>query len=327
LVRKYGGRAFITALGTGAFTDIPRDDCPQCKEARVGGKSRRNYTATLITLGNDHLLVNTPKGIAGMLGNKRVKPKYVILEHIHEDVVGGLHELRSLKPTVFATKEAWDYIRRHYRGLSGREGDFEKIYDFERRILPTNKSIKIGSFVIEGIPVRHASEGQPTALGYKINAGGTGVFHVSDVFSLPSDALKGIDVYIGDGATFSRDIGDQHASIKKQIEWAKEAEVPEILFTQIGHVGKTHEDLNKALKEVAPNAQALYDGAEVQLSPGNPGAHFSMEQAAKIVEGKIIVRAKPYQEYAKQAIYFLGDDHALGLYVEGYPEGPLSAIV
>lgn len=325
LVRKYGGRAFITALGTGAFTDIPRDDCPQCKEARAGGKSRRNYTSTLVTLGNDHLLINAPKGIANMLGSKKVKPKYVILEHIHEDVVGGLHELRALKPTVFATSEAWDYIRRHYRALSGKKDGFEKLYDFERRILPTEKSIKIGSFVIEGVPISHASKGQPTALGYKINAGGTMIFHVSDVFSIPGSALKNIDVYIGDGASLNRDIGDQHASIKKQIAWAKEAEIPKILFTQIGHVGKTHKDLNEALKEITPNAQALYDGAEIQLSPGNPGAHFTTDQAAKIAEGKIIVRAKPYQEYAKQAIYFLGDTRALGIYVEGYPEGPLSA--
>lgn len=329
MIREYGGRAFITALGTGAFTKIPRDTCPQCEEAREGGESRRNYTATLFTLGNEHLLINAPKGIAAMLGNRKLKPKYVILEHIHEDVIGGLHELRALKPIVFATKEVWDYIRRHYRAISKEKGTFEKIYGFERRVMPPGVTIKLNAFTLRPILVRHATEGQPSALGFKINVGGTTVFHVSDVFDIPDKqkVLKDVDIYIGDGASLSRDIGDQHASMEKQLKWTGDADVRKIYFTQIGHVGRTHKELNEELRDLSPNAQALHDGAELQLSPGNAGAHFTAAEAEALVKGQrtVIVRAKPYQEYSKQAIYLLGDDKVFALYVEGFPEGPLPA--
>ena len=329
MVREYGGRAFITALGTGAFTKIPRDTCPQCDEARKGGESRRNYTATLFTLGNEHLLINAPKGIASMLGSRKLAPKYVFLEHIHEDVIGGLHELRALKPIVFATKEVWDYLRRHYRDITKEKGDFEKLYGFERRVMPAGVTVKLNGFMVKPIPVQHASEGQPVALAFKVNVGGTTVFHASDVFDIPDkqEALKNVDVYIGDGASLGRDIGDQHASMEKQLKWMEVADVPKVFFTQVGHVGRTHKELNEELKDLAPNAEALHDGAEVQLSPGNAGAHFTAAEAEALVKGlrTVIVRAKPYQEYSKQAIYLLGDDRVFALYVEGFPEGPLEA--
>ena len=326
---KYGGRAFVTALGTGAFAGMPRDGCPQCEEWRRGGESRRNYTSTMFTVGNEHLLVNAPKGIATMLGQKKLKPRYVLIDHVHEDAIGGLHELRGIKPIVLTSKPIWDYFRRHYRALSGQKEDFDKLYDFERRVLPIDKTVKLGGFTVEPTMVAHTSEGQPSALAFKINVSGTTVFHVSDVFNIPhrEKNLKGVDVYIGDGAQLNRNIGDQHISMEEQIEWAKEADIPQIFFTQIGHIGKTHEELNNTLKEIAPNIQALHDGAELQLNPGNPGARFAPETAARIASGesKIIVRNKPYQEYAKQAIYLLGGDMVFGFYVEGFPEGPLSA--
>jgi len=92
-------------------------------------------------------------------------------------------------------------------------------------------------------------------------------------------------------------------------------------------VGKTHENLNEALYEIAPNAQALFDGAEISLGGSAPGARHSTPIAQDLLEGKrtIIVREKPYSEYAKQAIYLLGEDEVFGLYVEGYPEGPYDA--
>jgi len=329
VVRKYGGRAFITALGTGAFAGMPRDGCSQCEEWRRGGESRRNYTSTLFTVGNEHLLVNAPKGIATMLGARKLKPRYVLIDHVHEDAIGGLHELRGIKPVVLTSKPIWDYFRRHYGSLSGQKGDFDELYSFEKRVLPADKIVKLGSFTVEPIMVAHTSEGQPSALAFKINAGGTVVFHTTDVFNIPDQEknLKNVDVYIGDGAQLNRDIGDQHVSMEEQIGWAKDADIPQIFFTQIGHIGKTHEELNNTLKEISPNIQALHDGAELQLSPGNPGARFTSEMAARIASGecKMIVRNKPYQEYATQAIYLLGSNAVFGFYVEGFPEGPLPA--
>ena len=78
---------------------------------------------------------------------------------------------------------------------------------------------------------------------------------------------------------------------------------------------------------MAPNAQALIDGAEIGLGGAAPGARHPTPIAEDLLEGKriMMVRVKPYSEYAKQAIYLLSEDEVLGLYVEGYPEGPHDA--
>ncbi|GAF85882.1 unnamed protein product, partial [marine sediment metagenome] len=113
-VRKFGGRAFMTALGTGSSK-----------------QDKRNLSSTLLTIGTEHILINAPKGIAAMIGNIKLKPKYVLVEH--EDAADGLHELRALKPTVFAMDEVWKFIRKNYKVLSGEQGTFEDLYDFERK--------------------------------------------------------------------------------------------------------------------------------------------------------------------------------------------------
>ena len=333
-VRRFGGRANIVALGTGAFTDICAEgleESPQCKESQEGGKSKRNYSATLFNLGDEHLLVNAPKGISGMLSAlvNAVKPTYVLIEHIHEDVIGGLHELRSLNPTVFATKDTWDYIRKHYRALSGEKGRFEDIYPSKRKIIK-DQPFKAGPFTVNAVEVEHAKSGDPAALGFKINMADNTIWHSSDIFQIPNqkEVLKDVDIFIGDGASLSKGILQNHTSIAEQIKWAQEAEIPRIYFTQIGNVGKTHQELNDALHELAPNAEALYDGAEISLGGSAPGAKHPEAIAVDLLEGKrtMIVRAKPYSEYAKRAIFLLTESQVLGLYVEGYPEGPLDAV-
>ena len=332
-IRKFGGRASILAVGTGAFTDIPRDECPQCKEAVEGGKSRRNYTATVFMVGSENLLVNAPKGIAGMLGVNKVKPDYVLVEHIHEDVVGGLHELRAMNPSVFATEEVWKWLRAHYKAVSGEKGEFEEVYGFQRYIIKTGQGFSIGdSFEVRPIQVEHAKKGDPAALGFKITIGGKTIWHCSDVLDIPDkeEVLSDVDIYIGDGASLSKGIPGGanygHTSIEEQLKWAKEAEIEQIYFTQIGHIGKTHEDLEKTVSDITANANIMFDGMKVDITGNRAAAYFSDKVAREIMEGKrsILVRTKPYSEYARQVILLAGDKvHAL--YIEGFPEGPFPA--
>lgn len=327
LKEKAGGRATITALGTGAFTDIckeGREDSPQCQEYRKGGKSRRNYTATLFSIGNEHLLINAPRGIIDMVGSKQVKPKFVLIEHIHEDVIGGLHELRGLKPIVFATKEVWAYLRKHYRALSGQKGNFDDIYSFKRYILEPGKGFKAGPFEATGYTVEHAKPGDPDALGFRVKLGEKNVWHASDVLSIPNreQILKEVDIFIGDGASLRKGVRPGHTSMEEQIKWAQEADISKIFFTQIGHVGKTHDDLNEELHGMAPNTQALHDGAEISLGGGNPFATLSESLVAGLLadEVKVLIRSRPYSEYARQAILMGTEEKAHALYVEGFPE-------
>jgi hypothetical protein len=69
------------------------------------------------------------------------------------------------------------------------------------------------------------------------------MFYVPDVAELPHAAkvLRGIDVYIGDGATIKRSLVCRrgrtligHAPIAAQLDWCKRASVKEAVFTHCG---------------------------------------------------------------------------------------------
>jgi len=295
------GRVTITALGTGSFLELEGDDA-QIEEALAGGKSRRNMAATLLSVGNERLLVNTPKGILGMLATKYAVPRYVVVENMQ--TAADLHQLRSIKSTVFATAEQWAYLRANYKEITGENAKFEDLYSFERRTLPQNQKVQVGSYVIEAVDV-----------GFKIGVGGQTLLHASSAETLPDPTLlEGVDLYIGNGSDMIH-MGKQLAVVVK-------AGVQKTFFTKIGHVGLTHDDLNIELQQLAPNTEALFDGAEVALGGDSPVAHFSEEQAVGILEGEVevVLRDKPYTEYSKQTIMFGTPEKVMGLYVEGYPE-------
>lgn len=248
-----------------------------------------------------------------MVTARQVKPTFVLIERLHEAALGGLHELRGLNPVVFASKEAWAYLRRHYRTLSGQKGSFDDIYNFKRYVLEAEKGFRMGPFEAVGYTVSKA-------LGFKVKLGQKTIWHASDALAIPEHVLEGVDIFIGDGSSLKKGVDPEHASMEEQIKWAQEADIPKIFFTQIGP--EDHDKLNEELQGMAANSQALYDGAELSIGGGNPFAALSESLVAALLadEVKVIIRSKPYSEYAKQAILMGSKEKAYGLYVEGFPE-------
>jgi len=77
----------------------------------------------------------------------------------------------------------------------------------------------------------------------RVSANDCCFFYLPDVADLPkaADALRGIDVYIGDGATVRRSMvrrkGDEwvgHAPIVRQLDWCAKAHVRLAVFTRCG---------------------------------------------------------------------------------------------
>ena len=73
-----------------------------------------------------------------------------------------------------------------------------------RRILTIRRAEEIAGIRFEPFPVVHST--RAPAVGYRIQAGATPMFYVPDVVQIHarSKALRGIHLYIGDGATISR---------------------------------------------------------------------------------------------------------------------------
>jgi Beta-lactamase superfamily domain len=69
----------------------------------------------------------------------------------------------------------------------------------DRRTMPPRKVVVIGGIRFSAIPVQHSI--RAPAVGYRVSANDCCFFYLPDVAELPkaADALRGIDVYIGDG--------------------------------------------------------------------------------------------------------------------------------
>jgi phosphoribosyl 1,2-cyclic phosphodiesterase len=156
---------------------------------------------------------------------RTVAPTAIVLTHAHADHAWGLAKGASCP--VYATKATWVLLDRF------------PIRD--RREMPVQKSVMIGGVRFRACPVHHSI--RAPAVGYRISAEGSTLFYVPDVAGLPNAAktLRGIDVYIGDGATIKRSMVRRrgrtligHAPIVAQLGWCKRAGVKQAIFTHCG---------------------------------------------------------------------------------------------
>ena len=163
---------------------------------------------------------------ADRLGQIRtIAPTAIVLTHAHPDHAAGLAE--GAPCPVYATQETLDLLHRYPIG--------------DRRKILLRKAVTIGGLRFEAFPVQHSI--RAPAIGYRVSAKRSCFFYVPDVAALPSasEALRGVNVYIGDGATVRRSMVRKkngtlvgHAPITAQLRWCEEAGVRHAIFTHCG---------------------------------------------------------------------------------------------
>jgi hypothetical protein len=98
-----------------------------------------------------------------------------------------------------------------------------------------------------GVSVDHCIRQRRSVRGFRdrfrVSAGGACFFYVPDVAGIPdaAHALRGINVYIGDGATMKRSMVRRkrrtvigHAPISSQLDWCEKVDVRRAIFTHCG---------------------------------------------------------------------------------------------
>ncbi len=165
---------------------------------------------------------------------------------------------------VYATTETWRLLRAY------------PIAD--RRVITRRQAIDIGPIRCEPFAVEHSL--RAPAVGYRIGAAGRSFFYVPDVVAIPerSDALRGIDLYIGDGATITRPILRRrggtpigHAPVSTQLDWCRDEGVRSAIFTHCGSqiVGGDERVLGPLVRRLGRKrrveARIAYDGLTVEV--------------------------------------------------------------
>jgi phosphoribosyl 1,2-cyclic phosphodiesterase len=193
---------------------------------------------------------------------KSVAPTAVVLTHGHGDHAFGL--ARGASCPVYATEATWRLIDRF------------PIED--RRLVEPRMPVVIGGVSFEAFCVQHSL--RAPAVGYRIGRGRSTFFYVPDLAAIEEqhEALRGIALYVGDGATIVRSmvrVRDHaligHAPIAAQLGWCEQEGVRRASFTHCGSgivkgdARRVEARIEKLGEEHGIDASVAFDGLTLSL--------------------------------------------------------------
>ena len=193
---------------------------------------------------------------------ERLHPSAIVLTHAHPDHAWGLK--RGAPCPVYALEKTWQELQ-HYPIK-------------EHQLIKERTPAKICGITFEAFAVEHSI--LSPAVGYRVSAGGARIFYAPDLIFIHerSAALKGVQIYIGDGATVTRSfirrrgkalIG--HSPVRTQLTWCQKEGVPIAIITHCGSeiVGGDERQLlaklNAIVAERGVELRVAYDGMKVTL--------------------------------------------------------------
>jgi phosphoribosyl 1,2-cyclic phosphodiesterase len=227
-------------------------------EART--RRHRMHTSLLVSYHGARVMIDCGLDWLGKL--KRVDPNAIVLTHAHPDHAWALK--RGAPCPVYAPQKTWQELL-HYPIT-------------ERRLIKERTPTKICGITFEAFPVEHSI--LSPAVGYRVSSGRACIFYVPDLIFIHdrSAALKGVQIYIGDGATVTRSfirkrgkalIG--HSPARTQLTWCQKEGVRRAIITHCGSEIVTGDerkilaDLRAIGAERNVEVRIAYDGMKLTL--------------------------------------------------------------
>jgi phosphoribosyl 1,2-cyclic phosphodiesterase len=232
-------------------------------EIQQRSRRHRRHSALLVAHGRQQIMIDCGADWRGSIG--RIAPAAIVLTHAHPDHAFGLADGAACP--VYAPEQTWQTL---------------PAYPIRRKeVLPLRGALTIGGMQWEAFPVEHST--RAPAVGYRIGAGGATLFYVPDVVAIVdrAEALKGISLYVGDGATITRSMVRRsgsalvgHTSIRSQLVWCAKEGVGKAVFTHCGTeiVGGDERRIGPRVRQIARemgvDARIAHDGLRLRLEAG-----------------------------------------------------------
>lgn len=213
------------------------------------------HSTLLVEYYGERVMVDCGEDWRGKIDS--IGPDAIVLTHAHPDHAWGLKD--GAPCPVYATTETWSDI---------------DTYPIEEKIVVDPRTpFDVRDIGFEAFPVDHST--RAPAVGYRITAGRVAVFYVPDVVYISdrAEALDGIRLYVGDGATITRSMVRQvdealigHVPLRTQLTWCQKEGVREAIFT---HCGSAIVDADR--DEVARTVAELAEERDVEATIAEDG--------------------------------------------------------
>jgi len=229
-------------------------------EIHARTRRHRMHTALLVSHRAARVMIDCGNDWLGKF--ERLRPGAIVLTHAHPDHAWGLK--RGAPCPVFAPEQTWQTL--------------EASWLLDRRTLGLRKAEKICGITFEAFAVEHSL--LAPAVGYRVSAGRASFFYAPDVVFIHdrADALKNVQLYIGDGATISRSFirrrGERligHAPVRTQLGWCAKERVSHAIITHCGSEIVTGDERQLAAQiramagQLGFHAEIARDGMEITI--------------------------------------------------------------
>ena len=228
----------------------------------IDARTRRHrmHASLLVSYRRANVMIDCGLDWLGKL--KRVDPSAIVLTHAHPDHAWGLK--RGAPCPVYAREKTWQELQ-HYPIQ-------------ERRLIKEQTPAKIYGITFEAFTVEHSI--LSPAVGYRVSAGRACIFYAPDLVFIHerAAALKGVQIYIGDGATLTRSFirrrGETligHSPVRTQLAWCQKEGVPRAIITHCGSEIVTGDErqMSAKLRAIAAErhveVRIAYDGMKATL--------------------------------------------------------------
>ncbi|HZD03421.1 MAG TPA: MBL fold metallo-hydrolase [Longimicrobiales bacterium] len=231
-------------------------------EIETRNDRHRRHTSTEVSYEGHRVIVDWGEDWRGKLNDHR--PRAVVVTHAHPDHAWGLKD--GAPCPVWATEAAWEEMESYP-------------LDDRHTVEPRKAFEPARGIAFEAFTVEHSI--RAPAVAYRITAGRVSVFYAPDLVYIHDreDALRGCDLYVGDGATLDRDMfvrrrDDRligHTPFRTQLTWCRKEGVPRAIVTHCGSqiVKGDERTLGAKLREMAQErgveAEIAHDGMELIL--------------------------------------------------------------
>jgi glyoxylase-like metal-dependent hydrolase (beta-lactamase superfamily II) len=217
------------------------------------------HSALMLISGGKRLLLDAGETWRGRLRN--LDPDWIAITHAHPDHSFALEEGTDVP--VYVSQESRDLLAR---------------YPVRRfRLFDSGDLIRLGPFRVRPYDVIHSI--RAPAVGFRVTADRTTLVYNPDVISIFDEdrILRGVDVYVGDGATLTRPMVRRrgaalfgHTTVRAQLNWCKRHGIGRAYIVHCGKqlVEMKPAELQRRLDELAgPGLRVLvaYDGLRIDV--------------------------------------------------------------